>query len=42
LAATLLADWVFTQHPKSMKHVVSLILDGLGLRFLLASKLIPR
>lgn len=37
LAATLLADWVFTQHPKSMKHVVALILDGLGLRLLLTS-----
>ena len=37
LAATLLADWVFTQHPRSMRHVVSLILDGLGLRFLLTS-----
>jgi hypothetical protein len=37
LAATLLADWVFTQHPRSMRDVVSLILDGLGLRFLLTS-----
>lgn len=33
LAATLLADWVFAQHPRSMKHVVSLILDGIGLHF---------
>lgn len=33
LAATLLADWVFAQHPRSMKQVVSLILDGIGLRF---------
>jgi NACHT domain-containing protein len=32
LAATLLSDWVFAQHPKSMKQVVSLILDGIGLR----------
>lgn len=33
LAATLLADWVFAQHPRSMKQVVSLILDGIGLHF---------
>lgn len=32
LAATLLADWVFAQHPRSMKQVVSLVLSGLGLR----------
>jgi len=32
LAATLLSDWVFAQHPKSMRKVVSLILDSLGLR----------
>lgn len=31
LAATLLADWVFAQHPRSMKQVVALILDGIGL-----------
>lgn len=37
LATTLLADWVFTQQPKSMKHVVALILDGLGLRLLLTT-----
>jgi hypothetical protein len=37
LASTLLSDWVFTQHPKSMKNVVSLILDGLGMRLLLNS-----
>lgn len=37
LAATLLADWVFTQHPKSVSEVISLVLDGLGLRFLLTS-----
>lgn len=37
LAATLMADWVFAQHPKSMRHVVALILDGLGLRLLLPS-----
>ena len=28
LAATLLSDWVFAQHPKSMRQVVTLILDG--------------
>jgi len=33
LAATLLADWVFAQHPRSMKQVVSLVLDGIGLHF---------
>lgn len=36
LAATLLSDWVFTQHPKSVKEVVTLILDGLGLRYVLS------
>ncbi|MES2671345.1 MAG: NTPase (NACHT family)-like protein [Pseudomonadota bacterium] len=37
LGATLLGDWVFTQHPKSVSEVVRLVLDGLGLRFLLTS-----
>lgn len=37
LAATLLSDWVFTQHPKSVQRVISLILDGIGLRYLLTS-----
>ncbi len=37
LAATLLSDWVFTQNPKSVKEVVELLLDGIGLRYLLAS-----
>lgn len=37
LAATLLSDWVFSQHPKSVRDVVGLILDGLGLRFVLSS-----
>jgi hypothetical protein len=32
LAATLLSDWVFAQHPKSMRQVIALILDGIGLR----------
>lgn len=34
LAATLLSDWVFAQHPRSMKQVVDLIVNGLGLRWL--------
>jgi hypothetical protein len=37
LAATLLGDWVFTQHPKSVSEVIRLILDGIGIRFLLTS-----
>ena len=37
LASTLLADWVFSQHPKSVREVVRLIIDGIGLRFLLSS-----
>ncbi len=37
LAATLLADYVFSQHPKSVREVVRLILDDLGLRFVLTS-----
>ena len=37
LAATLLTDWVFAQHPKSLKKVASLMVDGLGLRLLLAA-----
>ncbi|MBU0946890.1 MAG: NACHT domain-containing protein [Proteobacteria bacterium] len=36
LAATLLSDWVFSQHPKSVKAVVKLILDGIGLRYILS------
>lgn len=32
LAATLLGDWVFAQHPKSLRQVVSLVLSDLGLR----------
>jgi hypothetical protein len=36
-AATLLSDWVFAQHPKAMQQVVSLVLDGLGLRFVTSS-----
>jgi hypothetical protein len=37
LACTLLADWVFSQNPKSVAKVVRLVLDGIGLRYLLAS-----
>lgn len=37
LACTLLADWVFSQNPKSVAKVVKLVLDGIGLRYLLAS-----
>lgn len=35
LAAMLLSDWVFTQHPKSVQQIVKIILSGLGLRRLL-------
>lgn len=34
LAATLLADWVFTQNPKSVRQVVELVVDGMGIRYL--------
>lgn len=37
LAAILLGDWVFSQHPKSTKKVMDLILDGIGLRYILPS-----
>jgi hypothetical protein len=37
LAAMLLSDWVFTQHPKSVREVVTLILDSIGLRYVLSS-----
>lgn len=37
LGATLLSDWVFTQNPKSVQAVVGLILDGIGLRYLVAA-----
>lgn len=37
LAAILLSDWVFSQHPKSVKKVMKLILDGIGLRYVLPS-----
>jgi len=37
LAAMLLSDWVFTQHPKSIRRIIEMILDGIGLRYLLTS-----
>jgi hypothetical protein len=37
LAAMLLSDWVFTQHPRSVKEVLSLVIDNGGLRYYLAS-----
>ena len=42
LAATLLSDWVFSQHPKSMKKIVSIILNDLGLRYILDSQSLYR
>ena len=36
LAATLLSDWVFAQHPKSLRDVVGIVIDGIGLRYVLA------
>jgi len=36
LAVTLLGDWVFAQHPKSMRQVVALIINPLSLRKLVA------
>ncbi len=37
LAVTLLSDWVFTQHPRSVQQVVKLIFSGTGLRGLISS-----
>jgi hypothetical protein len=37
LALTLLSDWVFTQHPKSMRQVLGLALDDVGFPLVLAS-----
>lgn len=37
LAAMLLADWVFAQHPRSVTTLVKLILDGVGLRAIAAA-----
>jgi hypothetical protein len=36
LAVTLLSDWVFFQHPKSVSDVVNLILDEIGLKIFLS------
>jgi hypothetical protein len=37
LAATLLADWVFTQNPRSVQQVVDIVLNDHGIRYLIAS-----
>jgi hypothetical protein len=37
LGSILLSDWVFSQHPRSVQEVVALVLDGVGLRYVLAS-----
>ncbi len=37
LSATLLSDWVFSQHPRSVRQVVGLIFDPLGMQYLLAT-----
>ena len=38
LAVILLGDWVFAQHPKSMRQVVGLIISPLALRKLVAGR----
>ncbi|MXW36940.1 MAG: NACHT domain-containing protein [Acidobacteria bacterium] len=38
LSATLLSDWVFAQHPRAMKQVATLLLDGVGLRIAAGSR----
>ncbi len=38
LAATLLSDWVFAQHPKSMRQVVAIIISPLSLRKIVAGR----
>ena len=38
LSATLLSDWVFAQHPRAMKQVAALFLDGVGLRIAAGSR----
>ena len=38
LAATLLSDWVFAQHPRAMKEAAALFLDGVGLRVAAGSR----
>ena len=39
LAATLLSDWVFAQHPRAMRQVATLFLDGVGLRIAAGGRL---
>lgn len=39
LAAMLLGDWVFSQNLNSVKQAVEILLDGIGLRYLLAADL---
>lgn len=38
LAAMLLGDWVFAQHPRSMRKVVDIVLDGVGRRYFTISE----
>lgn len=42
LAAMLLSDWVFTQHQRSLKDVVNLIVGEPGLRYLLTTEIDAR
>jgi hypothetical protein len=37
LAGILLSDWVFAQHPRSVREVVELVLDGMGVRYVVNS-----
>ena len=39
LASMLLGDWVFSQHPRSMKKVLDIVLDGVGRRYFINSTL---
>jgi hypothetical protein len=38
LAATLLADWVFNQNPRSVQQILDLVLDGVGFRYLMEQR----
>lgn len=38
LAATLLSDWVFSQHPKSVQDIINLVLDDCGLRYIISTQ----
>ena len=42
LAAMLLGDWVFSQHPRSMKKVIDIVLDGVGRRYFTSSEMRQR